>query len=254
MRANSTLASPAGDGTWRLNGHKWFHVGADVRRIFRHGANRRRCAGISCSSCRVSCPTAAATKSASSASRTSSQQVHASSELELDGTVAWLVGEEGRGLQPFLQMGVFTPSGLFARVDGHHASVRGAGGSPCMHRRAFGSRLWTCADANVLRTWRWKWRARWRCRWRLASAYAAATSQCEVELRRVMTGACSTWVCHRGPRGLRAMETLGGNGYVEDAPLCRFYRELPVNSIWEGFGHIMLPGRPACPSAARRQP
>jgi putative acyl-CoA dehydrogenase len=36
-----------------------------------------------------------------------------------------------------------------------------------------------------------------------------------------------------------AMEVLGGNGYVEEYVLARIYRELPVNSIWEGSGNIM---------------
>jgi putative acyl-CoA dehydrogenase len=35
------------------------------------------------------------------------------------------------------------------------------------------------------------------------------------------------------------MEVLGGNGYVEEGPLARIYREMPVNSIWEGSGNIM---------------
>src|SRR5690606_3944307 len=36
-----------------------------------------------------------------------------------------------------------------------------------------------------------------------------------------------------------AMECLGGNGYVEEAPLARYYREAPVNAIWEGSGNVM---------------
>jgi putative acyl-CoA dehydrogenase len=36
-----------------------------------------------------------------------------------------------------------------------------------------------------------------------------------------------------------AMECLGGSGYVEEAPLARLYREVPVNSIWEGSGNVM---------------
>src|ERR1700743_2963896 len=35
------------------------------------------------------------------------------------------------------------------------------------------------------------------------------------------------------------MEGLGGNGYVEEGPMPRLYREMPVNSIWEGSGNIM---------------
>ncbi len=39
-----------------------------------------------------------------------------------------------------------------------------------------------------------------------------------------------------------AMECLGGNGYVEEGGegiMARIYREMPVNSIWEGAGNIM---------------
>ncbi len=38
------------------------------------------------------------------------------------------------------------------------------------------------------------------------------------------------------------MECLGGNGYVEEGGegvMARIYREMPVNSIWEGSGNIM---------------
>jgi len=38
------------------------------------------------------------------------------------------------------------------------------------------------------------------------------------------------------------MECLGGNGYVEEGgegTMARIYREMPLNSIWEGAGNIM---------------
>ena len=35
------------------------------------------------------------------------------------------------------------------------------------------------------------------------------------------------------------MECLGGNGYVEEGPAARLYRELPLNAIWEGSGNVM---------------
>lgn len=34
------------------------------------------------------------------------------------------------------------------------------------------------------------------------------------------------------------MEVLGGNGYVEESVLPRLYRDIPVNSIWEGSGNV----------------
>ncbi len=55
-----------------------------------------------------------------------------------------------------------------------------------------------------------------------------------------MTSASKYWVCKRAPAlAGEAMEVLGGNGYVEEGPLARIYREMPVNSIWEGSGNVM---------------
>ena len=71
---------------------------------------------------------------------------------------------------------------------------------------------------------------------RLARAY----DEGDHALRRVGTAVAKYWICKRGPRlAFEAMECLGGNGYVEDAtPLARIYREMPVNSIWEGSGNV----------------
>jgi putative acyl-CoA dehydrogenase len=56
----------------------------------------------------------------------------------------------------------------------------------------------------------------------------------------VLTPAAKYWICKRGPAlAAEAMEVLGGNGYVEEGPLARNYRQMPLNSIWEGSGNIM---------------
>jgi len=36
-----------------------------------------------------------------------------------------------------------------------------------------------------------------------------------------------------------AMKCLGGNGYVEESILAHYYREAPVNAIWEGSGNVL---------------
>jgi putative acyl-CoA dehydrogenase len=62
----------------------------------------------------------------------------------------------------------------------------------------------------------------------------------EAALRRLLTPAPKYWICKRLPQAAaEAMEVLGGNGYVEEAPLARIYRESPLNSIWEGSGNVM---------------
>jgi putative acyl-CoA dehydrogenase len=62
-------------------------------------------------------------------------------------------------------------------------------------------------------------------------------------MARVLTPIAKFWICKRGSHfGQEAMECLGGNGYVEEngeGIMARIYREMPVNSIWEGAGNIM---------------
>jgi len=57
---------------------------------------------------------------------------------------------------------------------------------------------------------------------------------------RLMTPIAKYWLCKRlPPVVVEAMECLGGNGYVEEAPLARLYREAPLNGIWEGSGNVI---------------
>ena len=37
-----------------------------------------------------------------------------------------------------------------------------------------------------------------------------------------------------------AMECHGGNGYVDEAPIARLFRQAPLNAIWEGSGNVSL--------------
>jgi putative acyl-CoA dehydrogenase len=75
---------------------------------------------------------------------------------------------------------------------------------------------------------------------RLARSFDRAEDPRASAWRRLMTPVTKYWVCKMAPPLVaEAMECLGGNGYVEDAPLARLYREVPVNSIWEGSGNVM---------------
>ena len=62
-------------------------------------------------------------------------------------------------------------------------------------------------------------------------------------MARLLTPVAKFWICKRGSHfAQEAMECLGGNGYVEEGGegiMARIYREMPVNSIWEGAGNIM---------------
>jgi putative acyl-CoA dehydrogenase len=65
----------------------------------------------------------------------------------------------------------------------------------------------------------------------------------EAVMRRLLTPIAKFWVCKRGSHfAQEAMECLGGNGYVEaegEGTMARTYREMPLNSIWEGAANIM---------------
>src|SRR5207302_1178033 len=75
---------------------------------------------------------------------------------------------------------------------------------------------------------------------RLARAFDHPADAAEAARARLLTPAVKYWVCKSAPAFIyEAMECLGGNGYVEEAPLARLYREAPVNAIWEGSGNVM---------------
>jgi putative acyl-CoA dehydrogenase len=57
--------------------------------------------------------------------------------------------------------------------------------------------------------------------------------------KRLATGVSKYWVCKRAPAVAgEALECLGGNGYVESSGMPRLFREMPLNSIWEGSGNV----------------
>src|SRR5439155_1893559 len=76
---------------------------------------------------------------------------------------------------------------------------------------------------------------------RLARAYDEAVgNEHEALFKRLATAVTKYWVCKRGPmHASEALECLGGNGYVEESVMPRLYREMPLNSIWEGSGNVI---------------
>jgi putative acyl-CoA dehydrogenase len=76
---------------------------------------------------------------------------------------------------------------------------------------------------------------------RLAQAFdARGHDAAENELQRLVTPIAKYWLCKRMTAvAVEAMECLGGNGYVEEAPLARLYREAPLNGIWEGSANVI---------------
>jgi putative acyl-CoA dehydrogenase len=240
VRANSTVATPAGDGTFRLRGHKWF-TSAPMCDLFLVLAQAP--GGLSCFLVPRVLPDG--THNPFRIQRLKDKlgnRSNASSEPEFDETVAWLVGEEGHGVRTIIEMVAMT------RLDcviGSAAGMRAAlvqAIHHTRHRSAFGSLL---ADKplmrNVLADLAVESEAATALALRLAGAVDRALrgDAQEQAFRRLAVAVGKYWVCKRQPAVVgEALECLGGNGYVEESGLPRLYRDAPLNSIWEGSGNM----------------
>jgi putative acyl-CoA dehydrogenase len=240
VRANTTQAVPRRDGSYRLTGHKWF-TSAPTSDVFLVLAQAP--GGLSCFFLPRVLPDG--TRNAMHLQRLKNKlgnRSNASSEVEYDGAIAWLVGEEGRGVGTIIEMVNMTRLdctlaaaaairvGTVAAV--HHAT----------HRSAFGKRL---IDQplmrNVLADLQVESEAATTVTMRLAGATDRAVrgDAAEAAFRRLGLAVSKYWVCKRGPNhAAEALECLGGNGYVEDSGMPRLYREAPLVSIWEGSGNV----------------
>jgi len=169
---------------------------------------------------------------------------NASSEIELRGAYARLLGDHGRGVATIIQMVNHTRLDcVIGAAGGMRAAVAQATWHAA-HRRAFGARL---ADqpamANVLADLAIEAEAATLVAMRLARAYGEAGragpgSRAEL-FKRLATAVAKYHVCKRVPgHAAEALECLGGNGYVEENGLARLYREAPLNSVWEGSGNV----------------
>ncbi|WP_411898955.1 acyl-CoA dehydrogenase family protein, partial [Salmonella enterica] len=75
---------------------------------------------------------------------------------------------------------------------------------------------------------------------RLAGAWGPRREGKEAFLGLLFTTAAKCAICKLAiPFVAEAMEVLGGMGFCEESELPRLYREMPVNSIWDGSGNIM---------------
>jgi putative acyl-CoA dehydrogenase len=246
VRANTTQAEYAEDTPWgrcyRLVGHKWF-FSAPMSDAFLVLAQTP--AGLSCFFLPRVLPDGRVNAIAIQRLKDKlGNQANASAEVEFNGALAWLVGEEGRGIAQILEMGTLT------RLDcalGTAGLMRGAMALALHHaseRSAFGKLL---AEQplmrNVLADLAIESEAATALAMRLARAIDRQDDPFEALMRRVLTPVAKFWVCKRGSAlAQEAMECLGGNGYVEEhgeGVMARIYREMPLNSIWEGAGNIM---------------
>ena len=234
VRANETVARPAGEGEATLHGDKWF-CSAPMCDAFLVTAQAP--GGLTCYFVPRVLPDGE--RNAFHIDRLKDKlgnRSNASAEIRLDGAWARRVGEEGRGVRTIIEMVAHTrldcvlgSTGLMRRAVAeatHHAA----------HRFAFG-RLLTEQHlmANVLADLCLDSEAATVLALRLARAY----DEEDAPFRRLATAVAKYWVCKSTPPLVaEALECLGGNGFVEESVLPRLYRESPLNSVWEGAANV----------------
>jgi putative acyl-CoA dehydrogenase len=240
VRANTTRAVPSADGTYRLTGHKWF-TSAPMGDVFLVLAQAP--GGLSCFLLPRVLPDG--TRNGMHLQRLKDKlgnRSNASAEVEYDDALAWLVGEEGRGIQVIIEMVNITRLDcVLAAATGMRAAITHAL-HHTRHRSAFGKVLaQQPLMANVLADLTLEWEATASVAFRLAGAtdQAVRGNTDEAAFRRLGLAATKYWACKQlSGHAAEALECLGGNGYVEESGMPRLYREAPLISIWEGSGNV----------------
>jgi putative acyl-CoA dehydrogenase len=239
LRAVQTAAWRDGPA-WRVTGHKWF-CSAPMSDAFFTLA--RLPEGVSCFF--VPRSLADGTRNPFLLQRLKDKignRSNASSEVEFRDTMAWLAGEPGRGIATLINMAHHTRFDIVVAAAAMMRAALNQAVHHARHRSAFGKRLEQHPlMANVLADLALEAESATLLAFRLATAFDRSRQDAgERELQRVLTPIAKYWLCKRLPvLATEAMECLGGNGYVEEGPLARLYREAPLNGIWEGSANVI---------------
>ncbi|MDQ9127005.1 isovaleryl-CoA dehydrogenase [Serratia fonticola] len=241
--SNTTTAVPLasrGNGeAYRLVGHKWFF---SVPQSDAHLVLAQTEGGLSCFFLPRILPDG--TRNAIRLERLKDKlgnRSNASSEAEFQDATAWLLGDEGDGVRQILKMGGMT---RFDCALGSHGLMRRSLSVALYHalqRQAFGKCLIEQPlMRQVLARMALRLEGHTALLFRLARAWESRGDAGETVYSRLLTPAAKYSICRQGaPFIAEAMEVLGGIGYCEESEMPRLYREVPVNSIWEGSGNIM---------------
>lgn len=240
VRANTTRADHAGNDEYRLSGHKWF-MSAPMSDAFLVLAQAP--GGLTCLLLPRYRPDGSV--NALHFQRLKDKlgnRSNASSEVEFNDAFAWRIGEEGKGVRTIINMVQLTRLDCAVASSGLVRMALAHAVHHARHRSVFQRKLIDQpAMQSVLADIALDVEAMTALTMRLARSFdGAASDESEAARARIITPAAKFGSCKAAPRLIyEAMECLGGNGYVEESPLPRLYREAPVNAIWEGSGNVI---------------
>ncbi|MCL4446068.1 MAG: acyl-CoA dehydrogenase family protein [Actinobacteria bacterium] len=250
VRSNTTSALPLGSGgesrgtsrgrEYALTGHKWF-CSAPMSDGFLMLANAPN--GLSCFWVPRWKPDGTCNEIWIQRLKDKlGDRSNASSEIELLGAYGHMVGEEGHGVRTIIEMV-------------NHTRLDCTLGSTSLMRQALAQATWHAKHRNtfskllsdhplmenVLADMALESQAATAAAMRVARCYdQAENDEAEALLQRILTPVVKYWTCKRAPQFVaEALECTGGNGFVEESPMPRLYRQAPVNGVWEGSGNVI---------------
>ncbi len=234
VRANITEAKPAGDHV-EISGHKWF-MSAPMCDAFLVLAQAP--AGLTCYLMPRYRPDGS--HNAIRFQRLKDKlgnKSNASSEVEFHGAWAERVGPEGAGVRTIIEMVNLTRLDCAIASAGQMRFGLSQALSHIRNRSVFQKKL---ADQPAMRAVVADLALELEAHVALVFRLAHAVDKGETAYARLLTPAVKFLICKSTPAVVyESLECLGGNGYTEDLPMARLYREAPLNAIWEGSGNVM---------------
>ena len=244
LRANVTVARPVGTRgpgeMYLVNGHKWF---ASVPMSDAFLTVAQTAGGVSCLLIPRRLPDGRLNNIKINRLKNKlGNRANASSEIEYHDAYAYLIGEEGKGIRTILSSAEFTRSDFAIGSAG----LMRAALSQALHyndsREAFGAPLSQLPiQAPVLADLTLEWAGAAHLGFRAARAEDYQDDIIEGLVARLLTPVAKFWNCRRVSSVTEeVMQSIGGNAYIEEHPVPRYYREAPLNAIWEGTSNMMV--------------
>jgi putative acyl-CoA dehydrogenase len=244
VRANITRAVAAGDHV-EITGHKWFMSApmCDAFLVLAQAPDNGKGGGLTCYLMPRYRPDGSKNQIRFQRLKDKlGNKSNASSEVEFHGAYAERVGPEGAGVRTIIEMVNLTRLDCAIASAGQSRIALSQALNHIRNRSVFQRKLSdqpsmraTVADLAL------ELEAQVALVFRLCRASERAHDDpAEAAYVRLLTPAVKFLVCKSTPQLVyESLECLGGNGYTEDLPLARYFRESPLNAIWEGSGNVM---------------
>lgn len=244
LRANVTVARPVGKRgpgeKYLVNGHKWF-ASVPMSDCYLTVAHTE--GGISCLFVPRRLPDGRLNGIKINRLKGKlGNKANASSEIEYHDAEAILVGEEGRGTRTILSSAEHTRLDFAIGSAGLMRAALSQGLHYNDNRSAFGAPLSQLPiQAPVLADLALEWAGAAHLGFRVARAEDSQDDVSERLVSRLLTPVAKFWNCRR-VSGVteEIIQSIGGNAYIEEHPCPRYYREAPLNAIWEATSNMMV--------------